>query len=106
MHTPPGVWEKLEHCGYEHLLRTVNATAMQMTIPIAIFHGFSLASFMQADRIHHFLIMLVVECLEDVVWRLWRDIAATHKIQQPVMWEGVKFGAEDFFEEMQELFRE
>jgi hypothetical protein len=33
--------------------RTLSANAMQMTRPIAMFHGFSFASFMRADRIHH-----------------------------------------------------
>jgi len=33
--------------------RTLSANAMQMTRPIAMFHGFSFASFMQADHIHH-----------------------------------------------------
>jgi hypothetical protein len=32
---------------------TLFATTMQMTIPIAMFHRFSLASFMQAVRINH-----------------------------------------------------
>ena len=32
---------------------TLSAIAMQMTIPIAMCHGFPLASFMQAVRIHH-----------------------------------------------------
>jgi hypothetical protein len=49
---------------------TFFAITMQMAIPIAMFHRFSLASFMQAVRINHdhvgVLIMLVVECLEDV----------------------------------------
>jgi hypothetical protein len=49
---------------------TLFAITMQMAIPIAMFHRFSLASFMQAVRINHdhvgVLIMLVVECLEDV----------------------------------------
>jgi hypothetical protein len=33
--------------------RTISANAMQMTRPIAIFHGFSFASFMRADCINH-----------------------------------------------------
>jgi hypothetical protein len=33
--------------------RTLSVNAMQMTRPIAMFHGFSFASFMRADRIHH-----------------------------------------------------
>jgi hypothetical protein len=33
--------------------RTLSVNAMQMTRPIAMFHGFSVASFMRADRIHH-----------------------------------------------------
>jgi hypothetical protein len=33
--------------------RTLSVNAMQMTRPIAMHHGFSFASFMQADSIHH-----------------------------------------------------
>ncbi len=42
----------------------LSAIAMQMTIPIAMCHGFPLASFMQAVRIHHG--MVGVEGLEGV----------------------------------------
>jgi hypothetical protein len=49
---------------------TLFAITMQMTIPIAMFHRFSLASFMQAVRINHdyvwcFDYVGFVECLED-----------------------------------------
>jgi hypothetical protein len=33
--------------------RTLSANAMQITRPFAMFHGFSFASFMRADHIHH-----------------------------------------------------
>ena len=99
----PAEMEKLEHCGYVHFLRS--------PIPIAMFHRFSLASFIQAVCINHDYVWCFdyVGCWVFggccVMW-LWRDIAATHKSRQPVMWEDDKIGAEEIFEDIQELFRE
>jgi len=46
------------HAGFYRIVRTLwkrtlSANAMQMTRPIAMFHRYSFASFMRADRICH-----------------------------------------------------
>ena len=60
--------------------------------PLPCFTGFLLASFMQADYIHHGLLS---------VWRMLCNVVVKKsQQQQPVMWKDKKFGGEEDFEEM------
>ena len=94
---------------------TLFAITMQMTIPIAMFHRFSLASFMKSVRINH-----DYSCFFDYVgcwvfggwgmW-LWRNIALWCSLQykvtqsrQQVLWEAAKMEMRRIFcERLQKL---
>ena len=93
---------------------TLFAITMQMTIPIAMFHRFSLASFMQAVRINHDYVW----CFDYVgcwvfggcgMW-LWRNIdvcSLQYKVtqsRQQVLWEAAKMEMRRIFcERLQKL---
>ncbi len=66
----PAVWAKLEHCWYEHLLQSQSPCRWQYLLPCFmcfLWHP-SCKQIVFTMINSGVLIMLVVECLEDVVW--------------------------------------